>query len=557
MANDGVLDSPAQLVTVTVTPVNDVPSFPDDNSLPANFAYRLSGSTIDLSRFTHLGTPDNPTDVGDGFSTMFTVHFYDPDAQDTHLVNINWGDGTPIEPEGKLLPDGTTTGPILSEGQAGGIGTVTAKHIFDQSGDYTSNFCVTDNVAVDANGNKTPTANSTMACHAVVVHVATTTNMLLDVKPSSNPVPAGRPLTYTLTLSNSVPDSGVGLMATGLVVTDTLDPRAQFQFVQTTDGTCSHTTDTITCDLNSLAPGEAATIEIGVNLSADLKPGDNLSNLTEYRLDQPDQADVPTKFDLFTVVPAADFIVNTIADDSDNNPSDGLCADANGDCTLRAAIEQANALPGAQSIALPDWQVILSGTLTINDHVTITGLGAGKTIFGGNGNQRILTIASGITVTLSDLTIQGGYDAGSNGGGMNIATGAHVTLDRVQLSGNHSDGQGGAIWNDGTLTINNSSITGNDAGTGAGGIDNRGNLKLTNTTVSGNIGQSGGLSSTGATALLNVTVANNHATNSGGGFSGSAANFTLQNTILADNTADDVRPELRERVHFAGPQPDR
>ena len=538
VASDGVLLSTPQMVTVTVTPVNDVPSFPDDGTTPPGFAYRLTGSTIDLSRFTHLGTSDNPTEVGRGFSTMFTVHFYDPDAQDTHLVNINWGDGTPIEPEGKLLPDGTTTGPILSEGTAGGIGTVTAKHIFNQSGDYTSNFCVTDNVAVDANGNKTPTANSTMACHSVVVHVATTTNMLLDVKPSSNPVPAGQPLTYTLTLSNSVPDSGVGLTATGLVVTDTLDPRAQFQFVQTPDGTCSHTTDTITCDLNSLAPGEAATIEIGVNLLAELVPGDNLSNLTEYRLDQPDQADVPTKFDLFTVVAPADFIVNTIADDSDSNTSDGLCADAHGACTLRAAIEQANATPGAQSIALPDWQVILNTDLAINDDVTITGLGAGKTILGGDGSHRILTIGSGVAVTITDVTVQGGYATSADGGGLRIAAGANATLNRVQLSGNHADQRGGAIWNDGTLIINDSSITGNDANTGAGGIGNAGTLSLSNVTVSGNIGQSGGVNSTGAAALINVTIANNHATTSGGGLSGGAANFTLQNTILADNTAE-------------------
>ncbi len=267
-------------------------------------------------------------------------------------------------------------------------------------------------------------------------------------------------------------------------------------------------------------------------------PGDNLSNLTEYRLDQPDQADVPTKFDLFTVVAPADFIVNTIADNSDNNTSDGLCADANGDCTLRAAIEQANALPGAQSISLPDWQVILSGTLPINDNVTITGLGAGKTILGGNGNQGILAIATGLTVTLSDLTIQGGYDAGPNAGGITIATGSHVTLDRMQISGNHSDSHGGAIWNSGTLIINDSSITGNDSYDSTGGIENTGSLQLTNTTVSGNIGAVGGISSTAPTTLLNVTVANNHATNSGGGLSGSAANFTLQNTLLADNTAD-------------------
>ncbi|MBI5567998.1 MAG: hypothetical protein HY870_24080 [Chloroflexi bacterium] len=322
------------------------------------------------------------------------------------------------------------------------------------------------------------------------------------------------------------------------VIEPGVDPCAEFRSVQTPDGTCAHLAGVITCQLDSLAPGEAATIEIGVNLSADLKPGDNLSNLTEYRLDQTDQADVPTKFDLFSVVPAADFIVNTITDGSNSNTGDGLCADANGDCTLRAAIQQANATPGAQSIALPDWQVILDTDLAINADVTITGLGAGKTILGGDGSHRILTIANGVAVTITDVTLQGGYATSADGGGLYVSNEANVTLDRVQLSGNHADQRSGAIWNDGSLTIDDSSITGNDADTGAGGIGSAGTLSLSNVTVSGNIGQSGGLSSTGAATLINVTVANNHATGSGGGLSGSAANFTLQNTILADNAAD-------------------
>jgi len=44
------------------------------------------------------------------------------------------------------------------------------------------------------------------------------------------------------------------------------------------------------------------------------------------------------------------FVVNVASDESDSNPGDGTCQTANGDCTLRAAIEEANVSTGSQTI---------------------------------------------------------------------------------------------------------------------------------------------------------------------------------------------------------------
>src|ERR1043166_1940152 len=44
------------------------------------------------------------------------------------------------------------------------------------------------------------------------------------------------------------------------------------------------------------------------------------------------------------------FTVNSTGDGSDSKPSDGGCDDGAGNCTLRAAIQQANATPGADTI---------------------------------------------------------------------------------------------------------------------------------------------------------------------------------------------------------------
>ena len=59
-----------------------------------------------------------------------------------------------------------------------------------------------------------------------------------------------------------------------------------------------------------------------------------------------------------TTAAGATFVVNSSADSVDANPGNGVCADASGNCTLRAAIMEANALSGAD-ITLP------AGTYTL------------------------------------------------------------------------------------------------------------------------------------------------------------------------------------------------
>jgi len=49
---------------------------------------------------------------------------------------------------------------------------------------------------------------------------------------------------------------------------------------------------------------------------------------------------------------ATTFIVNTTADTADAVPGDGICADSGGACSLRAAVQEANALAGPDTIQL-------------------------------------------------------------------------------------------------------------------------------------------------------------------------------------------------------------
>ena len=95
---------------------------------------------------------------------------------------------------------------------------------------------------------------------------------------------------------------------------------------------------------------------------------------------------------------AATFTVNAVTDDRDANPGDGVCetAPGNGVCTLRAAIEEANALSGPDMIHVPAGAYDVIGAersnpsadpiLEIRDSLALTGAGASVThVDGGSG----------------------------------------------------------------------------------------------------------------------------------------------------------------------------
>ena len=83
---------------------------------------------------------------------------------------------------------------------------------------------------------------------------------------------------------------------------------------------------------------------------------------------------------------ATNFTVNNTADKVDANLGDGLCADDIGNCTLRAAIQEANSLVGANIINVSAGTYVLTiqgveenaaatGDLDIIDDLTIIGEG--------------------------------------------------------------------------------------------------------------------------------------------------------------------------------------
>ncbi|MET0623999.1 MAG: CSLREA domain-containing protein [Pyrinomonadaceae bacterium] len=123
------------------------------------------------------------------------------------------------------------------------------------------------------------------------------------------------------------------------------------------------------------------------------------------------------------LAPAATYVVDTTADTNDADTADGLCLDSAGFCSLRAAIQQANADPSADAV---NFLIVGLGTQTIN--VGSTSLGAlpavvhpltidGYTQPGSSQNTLAVGDDAVINVELN------GTSAGAGADGLNISAG--------------------------------------------------------------------------------------------------------------------------------------
>jgi CSLREA domain-containing protein len=246
---------------------------------------------------------------------------------------------------------------------------------------------------------------------------------------------------------------------------------------------------------------------------------------------------------------ALNFTVNSSADTHDVSPGDGVCATASTVCTLRAAVEEANALGGADRITIPAMTITLTnGALPVASEVTIAGAGA-STIIDANHESRAIT-ASDYAIAINDLTIRNGTAVD---GGCILST-AVLTLTRVLLTTCSATANGGAIFHSlGSLSLDLSTIdTGTATGSGGGiALFYSGDVTLTRSTINGSSGQKGGAiysegNSFFGSTTVNVqqsTLSGNHAGNQGGalfctGDTIDGASFCdVRNSTLAGNSA--------------------
>ncbi len=255
-------------------------------------------------------------------------------------------------------------------------------------------------------------------------------------------------------------------------------------------------------------------------------------------------------------VDAAGFLyqVNSAGDEPDALPGDGFCETAGGLCTLRAAIEEANAGAGDDGIDinLPAGTGInLTSPLpALSTNMDITGPGALKLTVrrSAGGTYRIFDVTTTGAVTLSGMTITGGASSGTGGGVQNNNAGT-VNIAGCLLWFNSAGGNGGAIFNSSTGTVNviNSEFLANRAGSGAGIFNNStGAVNVTNTTFVDNVAASngGGIFNNGALKVTNSTIARNHAVVGGGLINNSGGAAAVKSSLVAANVASSSAPDV-------------
>jgi hypothetical protein len=205
--------------------------------------------------------------------------------------------------------------------------------------------------------------------------------------------------------------------------------------------------------------------------------------------------------------------------------------------------------------------------------IVIDAPGASMLTINGNGASGVLSVAGGVTLTISGATITGGVAAA--GGGINNA--GSLTLDNVALTNNTApSGSGAAVNNTGTLTVNGSSSSGNSGSYYGGAIFNHdgaatitdsnfvgnstlyglggaidnlgGTLTVTGGNFQGNTSFQGGAiynrddatgqpgqSLPGTATLTGVTIGGNNAYQGGGVFN--EGTMTVSSSTIANNTA--------------------
>lgn len=254
--------------------------------------------------------------------------------------------------------------------------------------------------------------------------------------------------------------------------------------------------------------------------------------------------------------PSATFTVNSTVDAVDANPGNSVCETAvAGQCTLRAAVMEANAFPGKDMIQLPSGNYLLTllgedenssatGDLDITEDLLIIGADQTTTIIDGNQADRIFHIFY-VTTFISNLTVTNGIGGILNAFEEGYPLG-NLTLDMVNISNNRSKElgsnpyfNGGGIKSWGPLTVTNSLIQSNFNFGGGGGIEAGSTLYVENSIVSNNVAYiSGGGIAAYSIRLINSVIDSNKLEGdegSGGGLSISYPS-TIEGSTISNNS---------------------
>ena len=245
-------------------------------------------------------------------------------------------------------------------------------------------------------------------------------------------------------------------------------------------------------------------------------------------------------------------------DTVDANPGDGNCADANGFCSLRAAIMEANELSGEDRIVLagnaPFEIEFPRNEFVVTDDLIIDGNTTSFSIIDGQQHSRLFRVSADLRI--EDTTLRNGYanlgDEGGEGGGIYVPSFSDLELVDVIVRNNVGDGFGGGLaMIGGTLLVERSLIEDNVGFDGGGGMwVNANDIVIDESTFGDNTtGGDGGGATLGAPTIRieDSTFHGNGAGVNGGGLrigGLASAEFRLIQNTFSNNTSKIKRATL-------------
>jgi len=231
--------------------------------------------------------------------------------------------------------------------------------------------------------------------------------------------------------------------------------------------------------------------------------------------------------------------------------------------SLRQAILDANSLTGDLTIA---FAAGLTGSINLasplpdlTGNIDLEGPGAANltVVPGGGTHFQLFHVAAGATDTIAGLSLTGG-SASEGGAILNDGT---LTVSNCTVYYNGAS-EGGGIYNNGTLTVSNCTVSGSSA-TEGGGIYNDGTMTLSGSTIAGNGatgylvpptyfffhgsaygGSGGGIYNDGTMTIVNSTIASNSVVGGDGAGITTAGTLTISSSTVAQNVAQPMTPPL-------------
>src|SRR3954470_24613554 len=168
------------------------------------------------------------------------------------------------------------------------------------------------------------------------------------------------------------------------------------------------------------------------------------------------------------------FRLTTSLEGHDADPGDGACATATGLCTLRAAVEEADATAGGAFVDLADASphryTLTLGSLVVSTDVRLVGTGPFLTTLVGPSTTPLLDVQPDSTLTVSSLTLTS--NTGNDGSAVTVGAGATLRVDSTRIVDNAVSGAGAGIdaQPGSTVTLRTAFIARNTASGGGGGI---------------------------------------------------------------------------------------